>query len=289
MLPKVTDNIFRSNPLSMKLHRKGTKLDGGAYITQNLIYAEGPGGAFEGLEPLDVSEAEIITTAVYNWKHYYASVTIRRMDELKNRGRAAFGRLLTSKMRTAEKTMRNLIGQGIYSDGSTNTKLITGLRAMVTTGNVTYGGINKQTNTWWASQVDTNTALTISRMRTLMGQCTEDADTPDIIVGPQAQYDNYYDLLTPQQRFASKDMARGGFTSILFEGRPFVVDSHCPAGFVYFLNTDYIDFVSHEDENMRFEKFRKPYNQAGRTAFIFWAGNLTGSNCRYQGVFTSLT
>jgi hypothetical protein len=274
----------------MKLWRKGTKLDGGAYISQNLIYAEGPGGAFEGLEPLDVSEAEIITTAIFNWKHYYVSMTIRRMDELKNRGRAAFSNLLMAKTRTAEKTLRNLLGQGIYSDGSTNPKVITGLRAMVTGSGVTYGGITKTTNTWWRSQVDsTTTALTISAMRTLMGNCTEDAESPDLICTTQAQYNSYYDQLTPQQRFADRDMARGGFTNVLFEGRPVVVDSHCPTGYMYFLNTDYVDFVSHEEENMRFEPFRKPYNQAGRTAYIFWAGNLTGSNCRYQGVFTALT
>lgn len=289
LLPKITDNIFRSNPLMMKLWRQGTKLDGGAYITQNLLYAEGPGGAFEGLENLATDEAEQITSAIFNWKHYYASITIRRMDELKNRGRAAFSNLLTAKMRTAEKTLRNLLGQGMYSDGTVNPKVITGLRAMVTT-DVQYGGISKTNNTWWQSRLDTSTtSLTIPTMRTLMGRLTEDAETPNLITSTQTQYDNYYDQLQPQQRFADKDMARGGFTNVLFEGRPVVVDSHCPAGFMFFLNTDYIDFVSHEGENMRFEGFRKPYNQAGRTAFIFWAGNLTGSNCRFQGAFTALT
>lgn len=292
MLPKTTDQIFRSNPLMMKLHKKGTKLDGGAYITQSLLYAEGPGGAFEGLEALDTSEAEQITAAVFNWKEYYTSITIRKIDELKNRGRAAFGRILTTKMRTAEKTMRNLLGQGIYSDGSTNPKVITGLRAMVTTGSVTYGGIDKSTNSWWNAQVDSSTALSgisdLTEMRALMGLCTEDADTPDLITTTQTIYDKVYMLFPTYQRFGSSDMARGGFRSILFEGRPLVVDSHCPAGHMYFLNSDYIDLVSHEDDNMRFEPFRQPYNQRGRTAFIFWTGNLTGSNCRFQGAFTVL-
>ncbi len=292
MLPKTTDNIFRSNPLMMKLWRKGTKLDGGAYITQGLMYDEGPGGAYDGLEPLDVSEAEQITSAVFNWKQYYASITIRRIDELKNRGRAAFGRILTTKMRTAEKTMRNLLGQGIYSDGSTNPKVITGLRAMVTTGSVEYGGIDKSLNTWWASQIDSATAIgsltDLTQMRALMGLCTEGNDSPDLIPTTQAIYDTVYLFWPDLKRFGSSDMAKAGFRSVLFEGRPLVIDSHCPAGHMYFLNTDYIDFVSHEDENMRFEKFRQPYNQAGRTAFIFWTGNLTGSNCRYQGAFTAL-
>lgn len=292
MLPKTTDNIFRSNPLMMKLWKKGTKLDGGAYITQALMYAEGPGGAYEGLEPLDVSEAEQITAAVFNWKQYYASITIRRIDELKNRGKAAFGRILTTKMRTAEKTMRNLLGQGVYSDGSTNPKVITGLRAMVTEGAVQYGGIDKALNSWWESQIDSATNLAgladLTEMRALMGRCTEGNDSPDLIPTTQLIYDKVYLFWPDLKRFGSSDMAKAGFRSVLFEGRPLVIDSHCPLGHMYFLNTDYIDLVSHEDENMRFEKFRQPYNQAGRTAFIFWTGNLTGSNCRYQGAFTAL-
>lgn len=294
MLPKLTDQIFRSNALMQRLWSKGTKLDGGAFITQMLAYGEGPGGAFEGLEILDTSEAEQFTTAVFSWKHYYAAITIRRMDELKNRGGAAFARLLTAKMQVAEKTMQNLVGQGIYSDGTTNAKLITGLRAAVTdaTDAVTYGGINKATatNSWWQSKIDrTTTVLSVPAMRTLAGLCTEDNETPDLVVTYQAQYDNYYNELQPAQRFADSDLARGGFKNILFEGRPVVVDSHCPTGLMYFLNTTYLDLVSHEDENMRFEPFRQPYNQAGRTAFIFWAGNLTCSNCRYQGVMNALT
>lgn len=292
MLPKTTDNIFRSNPLMMKLWRKGTKLDGGAFITQSLMYAEGPGGAFEGLEPLDVSESEQITAATFNWKEYYASITIRKIDELKNRGRAAFGRILTTKMRTAEKTMRNLLGQGIYSDGTTNPKVITGLRAMVTTGAVEYGGISKSLNDWWASKIDSATDIAeladLTEMRALMGRLTEDSDSPDLITTTQSIYDIIYLFWPDLKRFGSSDMARAGFRSVLFEGRPIVVDSHCPVGHMYFLNTDYIDFVSHEDDNMRFEKFRQPYNQRGRTAFIFWTGNLTGSNCRFQGAFTGI-
>lgn len=291
-LPRVVDNIFRSNPTLLKLWQKGTKLDGGAYIVQQLGYGEGPGGPFEGLEPHDTTDAEIATVAVYNWKHYYASITIRRVDELKNNGRAAFGKLLQFKIETAQRTMKNLLAQGLYSDGSTNPKAITGTRAMVTASGVTYGNIDKTLNSWWRSYVDTTTTLaaltTLGPIRTMLGQTTEDADTPDMLVSPQAIYDRVYNILQPQQRFASKAMADAGFTSIIVDGRPLTVDSHVPTGYLYALNTDYMDFVSHQDENMRFEPFKSPYNQAGRTAYIYWLGNLSGSNCRYQGVMTAL-
>lgn len=293
VLPGVREQIFRSNPVMLKLWKKGTKLDGGAFIQQRLIYAEGPGGAFEGLEPHDTTDAEIATPAIFNWKHYYASITIKRADELKNRGQAAFGKLLQEKTTVAQKTMKNLLAQGMYSDGTTNPKAITGFRAMVTAAGVTYGNIDKTLNPWWQAKVDTTTTLamltSLAPIRTLLGQTTEDDDTPDMLVGLQAIYDRVYNIIQPQQRFMSKMMAEAGFTSIMVDGRPMVVDSHVPLGYLYAFNTEYIDFVSHEDENMRFDGFRQPYNQAGRTAYIYWFGNLTGSNCRFQGVFTNLT
>lgn len=286
-LPRIVDQIFRSNPTINKLWKNGTKLGGGAFITQHLAYAEGPGGAFEGMESHDVSERDQFAPAIFNWKHYYVSITVRRADELKNSGKPAFAKLLTAKMKIAEKTMRNLLAQGLYSDGS-NVKEITGFRAMVTASGV-YGNISKTTNSWWQSKIDsTTTTLSIPAMRTLMGRCTEDSDTPDMLVTTQSIYDIYYGLLQPQQRFASESMAKGGFTSIMFEGRPLVVDSHCPTGYLYYFNTDYLDLISHQDENMRFEPFRRPFRQAGRSAFIYWFGNLTGSNCRFQGAMTAI-
>ncbi len=286
---RIVDQIFRSNPLIRRLRRNQRTESGGAFISTPLAYAEGPGGPFEGMQLLDVSEVEQITAALYNWKHYYVSITIRRSDELKNSGPRAFGNLLRSKLRIARKSMLNYLGQGLYSDGS-DALAITGLRAMVTGTGQTYGNISKTNQAWWRSEVDsTTTTLTINRMRNLMGLLTEDADSPNLIATTQPIYNSYYNLLQPQQRFASSEMAKGGFTSIMFEGRPLVVDSHCPDNNMFMLNTEYLEWVAHRAEDMRFEPFRRPYRQAGRSAFIFWFGNLTASSCRFQGRFTALT
>lgn len=284
----IADQIFKSNPSIKKLKANQKTWDGGTFITHGLAYAEGPGGAFEGMMPLDVDEVEQISAAIFHWKHYFVSITIRRSDELKNSGAAALASILNTKLQIARKSMLNHLAQGLFSDGS-DPLGITGLRAMVTGSGTTYGNISKTTYDWWRSQIDsTTTKLTIRKMRALMGLCTEDADTPNLLITTQAIYDEFYSLLEPQKRFASESMAKGGFTSILFEGRPLVVDSHCPAGYLYYLNTDYMKWNAHRREDMRFEPFRQPYRQAGRTAFIFWFGNLSGNNCRYQGAFTAL-
>lgn len=290
IMPKIVDNIFRSNPLQAKLYKKGTKLDGGAYITQPLIYGEGPGGFFTGSAVLDTSAAEILTSAVFEWKFAYASATMEWADELKNAGASAVAKIVMAKMQTMEKTIRNIMGQGIYSDG-TDVASIVGLRAMVSGTGTTYGGISKTTNSWWRSQIDSTTTLaTLSMltMRNLLGLATEDTDTPDMGVTTQAIYDRVYSLFQPQQRFMDSATLKAGFQNILIEGRPLIVDSHCPTGYLFWLNTDYIDFVTHSAANFKRKPWVEPWNQEVRTTRILWAGNLTGSNCRYQAAHTAL-
>lgn len=289
-LPKITDNIFRSNALFTRMPRM--TVDGGTFISQPLLYAEGPGGTYSGTEALDAAETDQVTVANFAWKWYFASATIREQDELMNSGRQALAKLIRVQMQTMQKTMQNRLGQGLHSDASDPTT-ITGLRAMVT-DDVVYGGISKTNNSWWQSIVDNGlatapTVLSIPVMRTARGLVTEDNETTNMIITTQANYDLYYGMLQPQQRFADPGAARGGFTSLLFEGIPVVVDSHCPANFMYFLNTRYMSFISHSGLSMKLRPFMSPVNKPQmRTAYLRWGGNLTGSNCRYQAVLTSI-
>lgn len=290
VMPKVVDNIFRSNPLQAKLYKKGTKLSGGAYITQSLLYGEGPGGFISDAAVIDTSNAEILTSAVFEWKFAFASATMSWGDEIRNNGAPAVAKLVVEKVNTMGKTIKNIMGQGVYSDGSDPMSIV-GLRAMVTGTGVTYGGISKTSNSWWRSQVDSTTTLaTLSmlKMRNLLGLATEDADTPDMGVTTQAIYDQVYSLFQPQQRFMDSATLKAGFQNILIEGRPLIVDSHCPTGYLYWLNTDYIDFVTHSMYNFKRKPWVEPYNQEVRTTRVLWAGNMTCSNCRFQAVHTAL-
>jgi hypothetical protein len=291
LMPGVKDVIMNSNPLQKKLWRKGTKVSGGAYIQQMLRYAEGPAYAFTGTPVFDISNAQILAPATFEWKTAVATASNDLQDEIKNAGKAAQALIITQKVEQMGESMAQLMGQMIFSDGVADTSQITGLRAMVTASGTTYGGISKTTNTWWRSQVDSATTLatlSVGAMRTLMGLCTQDANTPDLIVTTQTIYDKIYGLFQPQQRFADKDMARGGFTNILFEGRPVVVDSHCPTGFMYFLNTKFIDLWSHSKYNMWRSPWKQPHNQHVLSTYMLWAGNLACGNCRFEGVFTGL-
>ena len=70
-----------------------------------------------------------------------------------------------------------------------------------------------------------------------------------------------YALLQPQQRFMDSESAKGGFSSLMFNGVPFIADSHCPASHIFMLNEKYLHLFYHPSENFRFEPFSRPLNQ----------------------------
>jgi hypothetical protein len=50
-----------------------------------------------------------------------------------------------------------------------------------------------------------------------------------------------------------KDTAKGGFSSLMFNGIPIIADSHAPASHLAFLNEKYLMLKAHKDEFFRFE------------------------------------
>ena len=288
-IPKLVDNIFDSNALFKKLHAKGETVDGGTQIMQPLEYAIGAhGGWVNDNETLTLTDTDVFTSAVFDWKQIYEPIIITRRDELKNMGDSAKVNFVKSKVKNAQKSIRDTMGTALYNSGA-DAKAIVGL-ALATAATGTYGGIAKGTYSWWQGQADsTTTTLSVSAMQTMFGNCGIDTDYPDLIMTTQANYNRYYALLQPQQRFSSQDMVSGGFTSLKFNQADVVVDSHVGSGDMYFLNSEYIHFYNHPDENFRFEPFAKPIDKNSKVAKIFWMGALCVSNCSKQGVFSGIT
>ena len=140
----------------------------------------------------------------------------------------------------------------------------------------------------WTEAIALNSSnvarLTVAMTR-MYGALTKDNDQPDLIVTTQAIYDAYETSLQANKRFAGDDsIANAGFDSLRFKGATVVVDSHCPPGHMYFLNTDYLDFKCHSDRNFQFEDFRRLEGFDMMQSRLFWMGQLTCSNPSMQGV-----
>lgn len=288
-MKKLYDNVFDSNPLLKRLKQKSyEKIDGGTSIMVPLNYATtSASGWYTGADSLSTADNENISAAEYAWKQIYANITVTRSDELKNSGDAQKVSLVKSKVQIAEKTIMDTMGTAIYNDGTTINALV-GLRAIVGTSS-TVGGISQSTNSWWAGQVDSSTAtFSISALQTQYNACSVDNDTPTVIMATRANYNRYYAQLQPQQRFMDSETAKAGFSSLMFNGSPFIADSHCPSNHIFILNENYLHLFAHKDEDMRFEPFQKPISQNIKVAKIYWMGAFGSSNNRLHGKLSAV-
>lgn len=289
LIPKLVDNIFDSNVLMRRAKSKGwyDTIDGGTTIDQPLVYAQTTAaGWYSGSQTLSTDDNQQITQATWDWKQAYANVTITHIDELINSGSNAIINHLKSKVQLAEKTLKDIFATSLFGDGTTG---IQGIK-LICAATGTHGGLAKATYSWWQANVDsTTTVLTPAALQALIGDCTIDSDRPTVIVTTQDLFDDLYNAFQPQQRFADEDTLKAGFTNIIVNGIPVIVDSHCDSGYLYLLNEGYISIKAHKNENFRFDGFVKPVNQNIKTAKIYWAGAMTSSNNRMHGMFTSLT
>lgn len=300
ILPRIVDNVYNSNVLFYRwYHSNKFVQQGGTQIEQPLMYSRmAAGGSYQGYQLLNVTPSDTIQNAAFPWAQYYTPVTIDGLTLLRADSPLAIADFVATQFKQAEMDMSDNLGSGLWSDGSNATDII-GTRAAVDNGtiNSTYGAIAHSGNTWWNSQIDsTTTTMTLLSLQSLFGSCTSGGRSPTIIFSTQANYNRYWSLnLSPQQfpvQPGGKDMqlAQAGFENLLFNGVPWLVDSHIPTtgteGNIFFLNEDYIQIVTAARADFHLQDFQTPVNQDAMTALLLWAGQLVFSNIQRQGKFT---
>lgn len=297
------DNVTKNNALLTRLERRGKRkpFSGGRQIVQEIEYGEnGTFGWYSGYDPLNISPSEVFTSAVFDIKQCSVAVSMSGLEELQNAGEEQVIDLLEGRINNAEKTMRNKMAEAVYSDGTAdNGKQLGGLQVLVSdSGTGTVGGINSSTWDFWQNYVfdattDGGAAATSANIKSYMNQVylslVRGSDKPDIIIADNNYYRAYWESLQDQQRFTSKDMAAAGFESLKYQGADVVfdggMDGSAPANHMYFLNTDYIYLRPHTArEYVPLNPDRFSTNQDAMVKLMAWAGNMTTSGRKFQGV-----
>ncbi len=291
---ELADNIFTSNALFFSLRDRAKQVSGGTYLEEPLMTGKSTAtGSYAGYEQLNVAAQQGIALAEFNWKQYYASITMDGLSENQNAGDSRVIDLMESKTNQARMSLYDKMNIDAFADGTGNSsKALDGLEiAIDSTG--TYGGILRSTYTYWAAQeTAVSGALTIARMRTMFNTCSSGGrkeTQPGLIITTQSVHEFYENLLQPDQRFTNTALADGGFNNLEFKGKPVTWDEACTSGVMYFINPEFMAFRTHAQRNFATTPFVKPANQDARTALILFMGNLTGSNCRRQGKLTGVT
>jgi hypothetical protein len=292
---QLTDNIFTARPLTYFLMDKGRirMLDGGTKIVEPLVYGQNSTVAsYSGYDTISLTAQEGISAAEFEWKQYAASIAISGIEEAKNNGEAAILNLLEAKVMQAEESMREGFNQMFFGNGTGNSnKNWNGLGNLVSSVG-TVGGINRATagNEFWRSYVNANAGvLTLAKMATAYNTVSVGNDHPDMILTSQALFEKYESLLQPQLRYTDTKTADAGFQNLLFKAAPVTYDVHCPADYMYVLNSKYLTLVGHSGKWFSQTEFVRPENMDAKYALIMCYGNLTVRNAKKQGVITDAT
>jgi len=307
---KLADNVTKNNGLINRLKKKGNvkTVSGGRTIVQELEYAEnGTFKRYSGYEALNISPSDVFTGAEFNYAQAAVAVSMSGLEMIQNSGDAQIIDLLESRIKNAEKTLTNNISLDCYSDGSADGgRQIGGLALLVsktpTTGVV--GGIDASTTpgTFWRNVAfsgvtnggaPTTAANIQSYMNQLYIQQVRGTDKVDLIVADNSYFRLYLESLQAIQRIAGDaTLADAGFETLKYMQADVVLDGGvgggAPASTMYFLNTDYIYFRPHADRFfVPLGDDRFAVNQDAMVKLVGFAGNMTVSNRRLQGVLSA--
>lgn len=301
---EIADNVTNNNAIlkAITKSKNATKADGGQYIMETFSFAQNGNGTFyNGYDILPTGAQDVITGARFDYKQAAVPITITGQEVLLNSGKAQVIDLITSRVDVAIGTLKNLVVQGIYSDGSLyGGKGITGLQAAVPLANTVgvYGGIDRSQVAMWRNQkfkatTDGGAATTSANIQGYMNQLwlkvIRGSDQPNLIVMDAQYYGLYTNSLQALQRFSSADSGSLGFPSLKFMTTDVVMDTPAtgiPAKTMYMLNTDYLKFRTHPKRNFGpvSPEVRESFNQDASVQMIGWMGNLTCSGAMFQGV-----
>jgi hypothetical protein len=309
ILPQITDEIYQSNVLLYRLINGNKKtIQGGWQIEAPQMYARfNTGGTYSGAQPFDTTPSDTVKNSVWDWKQYYVTWSVDGLTLIKVDSPEAIANFLTLQSQQAKMEMAENLAVGLFGDGLTDPLSIDGLAGIVgtgsTIGNQNYGGLDRTTNTWWNSSVQgvsSTQTMSLTNLNSSFHEATRGGHHPTLIVSGQDQYNRYWALnaagSNPSVQYVRQPqghdqlLASAGFTNLLFNNVPWVVDSHVTqnvvgANFsrVYFLNENFLYWAVSPRADFYLRPFMEPVNQDAMVAALLFAVNLICTNCDQQG------
>lgn len=312
ILPQITDQIYASNIILYRLIKGNKKIiQGGTQLEIPLMYSRfAAGGPYTGAQVLSTAASDTVKNAVFGWKQQYVPWSVDGLTLIRVDSPDAIANLLTLQSQQAYMEMAENLAVGLFGDGTgttTGTDNLDGLAGIVgsgsSIGNATYGGITRTANTWWNSSVQGISAtatMSLTNLQTSFAEAQRGGHHPTIIVSGQDQYNRYWALnaagTNPSVQYVRQPqghdalLASAGFTNLLFNNVPWVVDSHVTQNVVgastsrvYFLNENFLWWATSSRADFYLRPFTEPVNQDAMVSMLLWAGNVLCSNCDQQG------
>lgn len=302
MRPEAIDQIFNEYPFFFWLNSKGKRRTeaGGRYIGVPLQYAKNT--TFKTLtlgSNIDITRQEKLTTAKYEWKYMAISVVRYWVESLQNRGKSQIINIMKNELENARMSISDKLEEMLFADGTGNGGLDTeGLANIVdpTPAVGTVAGINAATYDWWQNKAkdmsgEPMSTYLLKRMRTMYNDCSkgQGSQTPDFLISAQDVFEFYDDEVIEQKQIVNKTLADAEFQTLNYKGKPLVWSTQCPDGYMYFLNSKFLEWVADPAANFDMTKWKEIPNQVNDSvAQIAVSGNLVCGNRARQGVIFNI-
>lgn len=296
-----------SSYLANLLLQKAEPADGGLQIEQLLEYGNDRPRWMGDWDKVQYNVKDLATAALYNWKRLNDSVVFNEMDlKVKNSGKAKIMSLATIGSKNLARTFKMGFGDMLFKNSARATNEPYNLYDIIVNNTTALGGIDPSDSkySWWKARKLALSGVTYAELKdpnnasgyyleNIFGQMydslSSDNEHPTVIVGTRKTWRLYEQLLRNQNRYTGNYEINGSYETLKFGLAKFVVDDKCPAGHVYFLNTNYLYFRYHPDFDFALSPFEKvTTGEKAYAAELDWVGALTCSNRGFQGVVTGL-
>lgn len=260
--PKVVDNTFKGAPFVYWLKENGRlSLRGGLTLRFPIIKSQLNFDWYSGTDSATLQVLEPNSAAQYNWYWGRTPFVIAEEDIDKNSGPDGIVDIVDATEQNATLTMIEQLSTAFAGSNASASKQPDGLQDLFAASGTSYGGLLDtdfvSPATWITnlpSLLAANT-LTYTDMRNLRGGCTFGAARPNLGLCNFSVFAKINALAQTNQRFGMDRIAKLGFDHVMFEDMPIMPDSHIAgSGFgntdnvLYFLNTDYLKLVIHENK-----------------------------------------
>ncbi len=299
---EIFDNISTNNALLYMLKKRENikVVSGGRKFTHPLYYKINTSfRSYAELETIDTPRMDNLTRAEYPIKTVAGSLVISTLEEAQNAGDKEKLLDLSDTVRMdAENSMSEVLGDQVFADGS-GANDFDGLQHLISdapSAQTDVGGISAVTYSYWRNTATSTTVTAfnttsegLTAMNTLLNACTFGRKGPRAVITTKAIYALYEIGLTSNVRYATTELGDAGFLHLAYATMPIVPDDNCPAGYMYFVDTDSLWLQVLARGNMVVTPFEISHNQLSKTALMYIFGNLTTGSRRTNGLLTAIT
>jgi len=312
------DNISTTNLFFKELKSKGLweKVDGAAFLAQDLMYALGSLDSYEGYDELPLTPMDGITQAQFGWAQLAAPFAISGKERKINKTRIV--NLIASKLMQVDLGMQEGFAkhfiQGGLADGGTG-NLYTArvspvngssslnplghLIAFDPTASREIGGINQSTHTWWRNLTKTSAATTYTGWLLELEHLRNTASRgpggiPDLMWADQDTVELLTVAYYQKYQIQMKEVGDYPFPVVNFRGTKVSWDQYMPDvytgdlgttyGTLYMMNTKFLRVNTESETDFVSTEMQSPINQDAKFKHVLWMGNSTVANRRKQAV-----